>query len=336
MRELRYVQALNEALHQEFARDETVIMVGEDIRENMRGETRGLFTTYGPDRVIDTPISEAAFTGFATGAAMAGLRPIAEFQIPSLVYVAFDQLANQAAKLPYMSGGQTQIPVTYIVMGSGARGNMAGQHSDNPYPFLIHAGIKVVVPSTAYDMKGLATAAIRDNDPVAIFGPAACLGTRSDVPEEPYLIPLGMGDVKRDGTDVTVVAVGHLVHDALKVADLLAARGVSVHIWDPRTLLPLDRAGLLEAVRKTGRVVIFDDSSSTCGYAAELSAVIAESAYASLQAPIKRVSRAHVPIPFSVPLERATLPTADKLIAAIESTLGWSMSGSMGGSDGNA
>ena len=336
MRQLRYVQALNEALHQEFARDPSVIMIGEDIRENMRGETRGLFTTYGPDRVLDSPISEAAFTGFATGAAMAGLRPIAEFQIPSLVYVAFDQLANQAAKLPFMSGGQTRIPVTYIIMGSGARGNVAGQHSDNPYPFLIHAGIKVVIPSTAYDMKGLATAAIRDNDPVAIFGPAACLGSRSDVPEESYVIPLGEGEVKRDGTDVTVVAVGHLVQDALKVADQLSERGVSIHVWDPRTLMPLDRAGLLTAVRKTGRVVIFDDSNTTCGYAAELSAVIAELAFASLTAPIKRVTRAHVPIPFSIPLETATLPTTDKLIAAIEATLAWPLAASRDGVDASA
>jgi acetoin:2,6-dichlorophenolindophenol oxidoreductase subunit beta len=336
VRQLRYVQALNEALHQEFARDESVIMIGEDIRENMRGETKGLFTTYGPERVLDSPISEAAFTGFATGAAMAGLRPIAEFQIPSLVYVAFDQLANQAAKLPYMSGGQTQLPITYIVMGSGARGNVAGQHSDNPYPFLIHAGIKVVIPSTAYDMKGLATAAIRDNDPVAIFGPAACLGTRSDVPEESYVIPLGKGEVKREGTDVTVVAVGHLVHDALKVADQLSERGLSIHVWDPRTLLPLDRPGLLSAVRKTGRVVIFDDSNSTCGYGAELSAVIAELAFDSLKAPIKRVSRAHVPIPFSVPLEIATLPTMDKLIAAIESIAERSSLSSRRAADANA
>ena len=329
-RSLRYLQALNEALHHEFARDPSVLMLGEDIRENLRGETSGLFATYGPQRVIDTPISEAAFTGFATGAAMAGLRPIVEFQIPSLIYVAFDQLANQAAKLRLMSGGQTQIPVTYLVMGSGARGSTAGQHSDNPYAFLLQAGFKVVVPSTPADMKGLVIAAIRDNDPVAVFAPAALLGVRGEVPEGDYVLPLGSGDVKREGSDVTIIAVGHLMSVALEAARAAETAGVSVHVWDPRSLLPLDRDGLISAVKRTGRVVILDDSNRTCGYGGELAATVAELCFQWLQAPIRRLTRADIPIPFSPPLEEAALVTTDRVVRTVLDLASWSESTAKG------
>lgn len=298
------------------AADPSVILLGEDLRQGTRGASHGLYVAF-PDRVLDTPISEAAFTGFATGAALGGLRPVVEFQVPTLVYVAMDQLVNQAAKLRLMSGGQARVPVTYIVMGSGGRGNTAGQHSDSPYAPLVHGGIKTAVPATPYDMKGLTITAIRDDDPVAIFVPAGAMGSRGDVPEEPYAIPLGRGDVKREGDDVTVVAIGHVVKEALAVAIELESEGISVHVWDPRSLLPLDRAGLLEAVRRTGRVVIYDDSNRTCGFAAELAAVIAENAFDDLRAPIRRVTRGDIPIPFSVPLEIATLASPIRLRDAV-------------------
>jgi pyruvate dehydrogenase E1 component beta subunit len=317
VRRLRYLQALNEALHAEFARDPSVLLLGEDVRGNMRGEARGLYEKFGGDRVRDCPISEAGFTGFATGAAMAGLRPVVEYQIPSLVYIAFDQLVNQAAKIRYMTGGQARVPVTYLVMATGAQGNTAGQHSDNPYAGLVQAGMKVILPSSPADMRGLAVAAIQDDDPVAIICPAALLGVRGEVDDDPAPMTLGVGKVKREGDDVTVIAVGHLVRVALAAAEEMASQGISLHIWDPRTLLPLDRDGALAAVRKTGKVIILDDSGPMCGYGSELSAFIAEHAFDALRGPVRRVSRAHVPTPFSAPLELATSATADKLAAAV-------------------
>lgn len=317
MRPLRFLQAMNEAYHQEMARDSNTLIIGEDIRGAIRGETKGLFEAFGPNRVLDTPISEAAFAGFAIGAAMAGMRPIVQFQVPSLIYVAFDQLVNQAAKLPLMLGGQTKLPITYTVMVNGSRGGQAGQHSDSPYPYLLHAGFKLVAPSTPYEAKGMMLAAIREDDPVFFMASASLLAQRGDVPEDMYTVPLGVGDVKRQGTDVTVVAVGNTVPEALAVAERLQAEGISVKVWDPRSLLPLDRDGLCEAVSSTGRVVIYDDTNRTCGFAAEISAIISERIFDELRAPIKRVTRADVPMPFSAPLELAVLPNPEQLAAAI-------------------
>ena len=325
MRQLRFLQAMNEAYHQVMADDESVLIIGEDLRAGIRGETKGLHSAYGDERVLDTPISEAAFTGFATGAALAGLRPIVQFQVPSLIYVAFDQLVNQSAKMRLMLGGQADLPITYTIMVSGSRGGNAGQHSDNPYPYLVHAGFKVVCPSTAYDAKGLMIQAVRENDPVVFIASAMSMPQKGQVPEEPYTVAFGQGDVKRSGTDVTVVAVGHLVPEAIKVAEsVLEKHGISVEVWDPRTLLPFDREGLLRCVRKTGRVVIYDDTNRTCGYAAEVSAILSEVAFSSLRAPIKRITRADVPMPFSPLLEAAVLPTPKQLEDAIVSV--WSYS----------
>ncbi|MER8950119.1 transketolase C-terminal domain-containing protein [Mesorhizobium sp. M0809] len=325
MRELRFLQAMNEAYHQVMADDASVLIIGEDIRGGIRGETKGLLSAYGHDRVLDTPISEAGFTGFATGAALAGLRPIVQFQMPSLIYVAFDQLVNQSAKMRLMLGGQADLPITYTIMVSGSRGGAAGQHSDNPYPYLLHAGFKVVCPSTAYDAKGLMIQAVRENDPVVFIASAMAMPQKGQVPQEPYTIPFGQGDVKRPGTDVTVVAVGHLVPEAIKVAEsVLEKYGISVEVWDPRTLLPFDREGVLKSVRKTGRVVIYDDTNRTCGYAAEVSAVLSELAFSSLRAPIKRITRADVPMPFSPALESAVLPSPKQLEEAIVSVRNYS------------
>ncbi|RAZ73009.1 alpha-ketoacid dehydrogenase subunit beta [Mesorhizobium atlanticum] len=327
MRQLRFLQAMNEAYRQVMAQDESVMILGEDIRGGIRGETKGLHAAYGDDRVLDTPISEAAFTGFATGAALAGLRPIVQFQVPSLIYVAFDQLVNQAAKMRLMLGGQADLPVTYTIMVSGTRGGNAGQHSDNPYPYLVHAGFKVVCPSTAYDAKGLMIQAIREQDPVVFIASAMSLPQKGEVPEDIYTVPLGKGQVRRPGTDVTVVAVGHLVPEALAVADsLFEKRGISVEVWDPRTLLPFDRDGLLESVRKTGRVVIYDDTNRSCGYASEISAILGEHAFSYLVAPIKRITRADIPLPYNPDLEAAVLPSPKQLEQAICSAWSYSKS----------
>ena len=204
-------------------------------------------------------------------------------------------------------------------MATGARNGLAGQHADNPYPFFLHAGIKTICPSNAYDAKGLLISAIRENDPVGYFAPAGCLSQRSEVPEEPYAIPLGKGQIKRDGTDVTVIAVGQMVGEALKVAESMSSEGISVQVWDPRTLLPLDKEGVCSAVAKTGRAVIYDDANRTCGFAAELSSLLVERVFDDLVSPIKRVTRADVPIAFSAPLEHAALPSQVGLINAIRS-----------------
>ena len=260
MARLRYQQALAKALRDEMERDPSVFVIGEDVRESLRGVSKGLVVDFGEDRVLDTPISEQAFTGFATGAALCGRRPVVEYQIPALVYIAFEQIVNQAHKLRLMTGGQARVPVTYLIPGSGARLGLAGQHSDHPYTFLVHANVKTVVPATAYDAYGLFVAAIRDDDPVAVFAPAAVLGVRDEVPDEPYTVELGTGRIHRSGSDVTVVAVGHLVHDALALAAELEAE-ISVEVFDPRSLLPFDWALLDESVAKTGRLVVYDDSN---------------------------------------------------------------------------
>ena len=319
---LTFAEGLNQALTQAMAEDPSVLVLGENIRGQGRGEMRGLQDAYGDGRVIDFPISEAAMTGFGTGAALAGGRPVIHFQISSLVFPSFDQLVDQAAKLPLMLGGQTHVPVTFLVMGCGAAGGRAGQHSDNPYPYLIHAGIKSVMPATPADAKGLTLTAIREDDPVAVFVPVRLMSMKGPSCETDS-IPLAQGIVRREGRDATIVAVGHLVHDALAAAEALAADGIEIEVWDPRSLLPLDRAGLIASVAKTGRAVLFDDSHRSCGFAAELSSVIAENCFAELKAPVKRVTRADVTIPFGQHIEEEVLPDQRRLEQAIRTVMAW-------------
>jgi len=320
---LTFPEALNQALNQAMAEDPSVMLLGENIRGQGRGEMRGLQAAYGDGRVIDFPISEAAMTGFGTGAALAGGRPVIHYQISSLIFPSFDQLVDQAAKLPLMLGGQIHVPATYLIMGCGAAGGRAGQHSDNPYPYLIHAGIKSVIPSTPADAKGLTLAAIREDDPVAVFVPVRLMGTKGPVDETAEAIPLAQGALRREGRDVTVVAVGHLVQDALAIAETLAADGIEVEVWDPRSLLPLDRAGLIQSVAKTSRAVLFDDSNRSCGFAAELSGVIAENCFNALKAPVKRVTRADVTVPFGQHIEDEVLPDRRRLEQAIRAVMAW-------------
>ncbi|ADB52732.1 alpha-ketoacid dehydrogenase subunit beta [Conexibacter woesei] len=321
MARMRYQQALAKALRDEMTRDPGVFVLGEDVRASLRGITRGLTEEFGPQRIIDTPISEQAFTGFAMGAALAGHRPVVEYQIPSLLFTAFEPIVNQAQKFRLMTGGQAKVPVTYIVPGSGARLGLAAQHSDHPYALLAQAGVKTVVPATAADAYGLFVSAIRDDDPVVLFAPAAALGTREEVADDAAPIPLGVGRVHRAGDDVTIVAVGHLVRDALAVAESLAEDGVSAEVFDPRTVYPFDWEGLRASVEKTGRLVVVDDTNRTCGLAAEVVATAAEELAGALVAPPRRVTRADAPIPFAVELEVALLPSREQLAAAVRSVL---------------
>lgn len=315
MARIRYMQAFTQALRDEMAADDRVIVLGEDVRQSLRRVTAGLHEEFGDQRVIDTPLSEQAFTGFATGAAMTGYRPVVEYQIPSLVYVSFDQIVNQAQKLRLMTGGQVTVPVTYVLPGSGARRGLAGQHSDHPYSLLVHAGVKTVVPAFPDDAYSLFRAAIRDDDPVVVIAPAAALGVRQELDEMPAEpVKLGVGRIHRTGTDVTVLAVGHLVHDAIAVADELAGE-VSVEVMDPRSLLPFDWEMLFASVGRTRRLIVMDDSNRTSGIAGDIVATVVENL--RLDAPPVRLTRADVPVPFSPVLEAAVLPSRAQLATAV-------------------
>ncbi|MEU1838023.1 alpha-ketoacid dehydrogenase subunit beta [Micromonospora chersina] len=317
MPRLSYRRALTRALADEMTRDESVFLLGEDIRVAAANVTTGLLKKFGPERVLDTPLSEQAFTSFATGAALAGARPVIEFQIPSLLFLVFEQIVNHAHKFPLMTGGQCAVPVTYLVPGSGSRTGWAGQHSDHPYSLFAHVGVTTVVPATPADAYGLLVSAIRCDDPVVVFAPAGALDLRADVADLAP-VPLGRGVVRRPGTDVTVVAVGHLVHDALAVADDLAGQ-VSVEVFDPRTLYPFDWDGLLDSVSRTGRLVVVDDSNRSCGIAGEIIATVVERV--PLAAPPRRATRPDgAVLPFAPALDRAVQPGRDQLTAAIQLT----------------
>ncbi len=294
-------------------------VLGEDVGAAVAGLTTGLQDTFGRDRVLDLPLSEQAFTSFATGAALSGRRPVVEYQIPSLLFLTLEQIANQAHKFSLMTGGQVSVPVTYLVPGSGSRTGWAGQHSDHPYSIFVHIGLKTVVPATPSDAYGLLVSAIRDDDPVVFFAPANCLTEREDVtgPLEP--VPLGQARIHRSGTDVTVVAVGHLVHYALAVAEQLADE-VSVEVLDPRTLYPFDWPALAASLGRTGRLVVIDDSNRSCGIGAEVLATAAEEM--PLTAPPKRVTRPDgAVLPFALDLDRALQPSRDQLVEAIRATM---------------
>jgi pyruvate/2-oxoglutarate/acetoin dehydrogenase E1 component len=313
---LSYQKALHRALNDELARNPAVCVFGEDVGVGVNNITSGLLAKYGADRVVDMPLSEQAFTSFATGAAIAGRRPVIEFQIPSLLFLVFEQIVNQAHKFSLMTGGQTGVPVTYFLPGSGSRVGWAGQHSDHPYSLFAHVGVKTVVPATPADAYGLFVTAIRDDDPVVLFGPSGALNLREDVDYGALRpVPLGVGRVHRPGTDVTVVAVGHLVQTALAVAERLADQ-VSVEVFDPRTVYPFDWAGLAASLERTGRLVVIDDSNRSCGIGGEILATAAEEM--RLVAPPKRITRPDgAVLPFAVELDRAVQPSEDQLTTAV-------------------
>jgi pyruvate/2-oxoglutarate/acetoin dehydrogenase E1 component len=314
---LSYLRALNRALSDEMERDPAVCVFGEDIGVAVSNVTTGLLKKYGPDRVIDMPISEQAFTSVATGAAMAGARPVIEFQIPALLYLVFEQIANQAHKFSLMTGGQLHVPVTYLLPSSGSRTGWAGQHSDHPYSLFAHVGVKTVVPATPTDAYGLLLSAIRDDDPVILFAPAEAVPRREDIDFATLApVPIGQARVHRPGTDVTVVAVGHLVHDALAVADELAGT-ISVEVFDPRTLYPFDWDALAGSLERTGRLVVIDDSNRSCGIGGEILATAAEQM--RLVVPPRRVTRPDgAVLPFARALDLAVQPSRAQLRAAVE------------------
>src|SRR6516162_431794 len=333
-RNLTYREALNEALAQEMERDPSVIVMGEDNAggEGSPGEmdawggvlgvTKGLYHRF-PGRVLDTPISESAFIGAAIGAATAGLRPVAELMFVDFMGVCFDQIFNQAAKFRYMFGGKAVTPVVIRTMyGAGLRA--AAQHSQALYPVFTHIpGLKVVVPATPYDAKGLLIAAIRDNDPVIFFEHKALYDLTGPVPEESYTLPFGEANVVREGSDVTIVTLGRMVHTSLAAADELAASGVSCEVVDLRTTSPLDEDTILESVENTGRLVVVDEATPRCSIATDISALAASRAFGALRAPIGMVTAPHTPVPFSAALEDQYIPDAQRIVNAVKPVAEW-------------
>jgi acetoin:2,6-dichlorophenolindophenol oxidoreductase subunit beta len=316
MHTVSYLEAVNEALIEEMERDERVFVMGEDVAWNMMGETAGLVEKFGKERVRNTPISEAGFVGAGAGAAMVGMRPVVHMLIAPFIYVAFDQFVSIVAKSTYLYGGQAQLPITFIAPMLYGGGN-AAQHSDRPYPTLMTIpGLKIVAPTNPYDAKGLLKSAIRENDPVISFEDGTLWGTRGEVPDEDYVVPLGKAQVKREGTDLTIVAVAGAVQHALGAAESLAGDGVSAEVLDLRTVVPMDREAVLESVAKTGRLVVADPAHEMGSVASEVSAIVAQEGFWSLRAPIVRVTTPHTHIPFSAPLERPLYPNAERIVAA--------------------
>ena len=321
VRELTLAQAIREALAEEMRRDPTVCVMGEDVAEagTPFKVLSGLVEEFGTNRVLDTPISEAGFTGLAVGAAMTGIRPVVDIMFGDFITLTMDQMVNQAAKVHYMSGGKWRVP---MVMRTtlGATRRSAAQHSQSLHAWFCHVpGLKVVMPSTPYDAKGLLKAAIRDENPVVFFEDKMMYKLKGSVPDEDYTIPLGVADVKRAGDDITLVATSSMVQVAMGAANLLEAAGISAEVVDPRTMWPLDEETIVESVRKTSRAIVLDEGYERYGVTAELASVIAAGAFYDLDAPVKRMGAMHVPIPFSPPLEDATVPTEQTVFEAAKS-----------------
>jgi pyruvate dehydrogenase E1 component beta subunit len=317
-RELTYAQAVNEALAEEMRRDPTVCIFGEDVAEagTPFKVLSGLVAEFGKERVIDTPISEAGFTGVGVGAAMTGLRPVVDIMFGDFITLTMDQMVNQAAKVHYMSGGKWKVP---MVMRTtlGATRRSAAQHSQSLHAWFSHVpGLKVALPSTPYDVKGLLKSAIRDDNPVIIFEDKMMYKLKGPVPAEDYVVPLGVADIKRAGDDISLIATSSMVQVALEAAVLLAQIGISAEVVDPRTTWPLDEKTLIASVKKTSRAIVLDEGYERYGVTAEIAAVVASGAFYDLDAPVKRMGAMHVPIPFSPPLEDVTVPTGQTVFEA--------------------
>ena len=328
---MTYIGAIGAAQQEAMAADDRVIIIGEDVEANVYGTTGGskqraeqgdFVQQFGRNRIRNTPISEEAIVGTAIGAAMTGLRPIVDLSYSSFLYMAMDQFVNQAAKNRYMFGGQNSIPVVFrSSMFYGL--NTGAHHSDRPYPMFMNVpGLKIIAPACASDAKGLMRSAVDSDDPVLIFEAVPLWGLKEEVTDAAYHIPLGVARIRRLGTDVTVVAISGCVPMALKVAEELAAEGISCEVIDPRTLAPLDTRTIVESVLKTGRLVVTEPAHRTCGAAAEIVSVVADKAYGALRAPIKRVCSLNMQVPFSPALEHLIYPTPERLRAAIEAVCG--------------
>ena len=319
MKEIRYIQAINEAIAEEMERDETVFVIGEDVQAGTFMATTGLVQRFGTERVMDTPLSETVIAGAALGSAMAGYRPIADFMFADFMFVAANEIINNIAKWHFIHGGKVNLPLVLLAtIGGGVR--LGPEHSQCPESVFMHTpGLKLVVPSTPYDAKGLLKTAIRDNNPVVYFYHKRLLGLPGEVPEEEYTIPLGVADIKREGKDVTVVATARMVQFSLQVASELDSK-VSVEVVDPRTLEPLDIDTIVESVKKTGRVVIVDEDTKRCSVSAEIGMQIMEKAFDSLDAPIQRVGAANLPIAGGY-MEQYVLPQPKDIVNAIEAVM---------------
>jgi acetoin:2,6-dichlorophenolindophenol oxidoreductase subunit beta len=323
-RELTFAQAVREALAEEMRRDPTVCIIGEDVAEagTPFKVLSGLVEEFGKERVIDTPISEAGFTGVGVGAAMTGMRPVVDIMFGDFLTLTMDQMVNQAAKVHYMSGGKWKVPMV-LRTTLGATRRSAAQHSQSLHAWFSHVpGLKVVLPSTPYDAKGLLKTAIRDDNPVVFFEDKMMYKTKGPVPEGEYAIPFGVADIKREGTDITIVGTSSMVQVALGAAALLEEMGISAEVIDPRTTWPLDEATLVASVKKTSRAMVVDEGYGRYGVTAEIASVIAEGAFFSLEAPVKRMGAMHVPIPFSPPLEDVTVPTEQTVFEAARKLCG--------------
>jgi acetoin:2,6-dichlorophenolindophenol oxidoreductase subunit beta len=317
---LTFLQAIHAAQREEMDADERVFMMGEDLAANIFGTTTGFVERFGRERIRDTPISENGFVGAAAGASMVGMRPIVDLQISSFIYPAMDQIVSIIAKSRYIYGGQARMPL--VVRSSMFYGNSnAAQHSDRPYPMLMNVpGLKIIVPSGPRDAKGLLKAAIRDDDPVFCFEDGTIWGSKEEVPEDPdFVIPLGLAEVKREGSDLSIFAIGGAVSLALASAKELAKEGISAEVVDPRTLCPLDRDSILRSVRKTGRAIVVDPAHQTCSAASEIAATIVEQAFHALRAPVLRVTTPDTHVPFSPVIEKPLYPSKDRIVAAARS-----------------
>jgi len=324
MRELTYTDALREALREEMIRDSNVVLLGEEIGvfNGVYKVTRGLLDEFGPERVRDTPISEAAITGAAVGLALAGMRPVAEIMYMDFLPICMDQLVTQAAKMRFMSGGQLKVPMVLRTQYSLGRQHGAQHSQFTPSWFLQAPGLKVALPATPHDAKGLLKSAIRDENPVLFIESGLLYRTKGPVPEEEYTIPLGTADIKRKGDDVTIVGVSRCVGESLSAAKKLEEKGVSAEVIDIRTLQPLDLGTIIESVKRTARLVTVSDDVKTGGVGAEISAAVTENAFDYLDAPIVRVACPETPIPFSPPLEQMYMPNADRIIQAVDQIIG--------------
>lgn len=323
-RMITFAQAVNEALAEEMRRDPTVFIMGEDVAEagTPFKVLTGLVEEFGPERVIDTPISEAGFTGIGVGAAITGMRPVVDIMFGDFITLTMDQMVNQAAKTHYMSGGKLKVPLV-LRTTLGASRRSAAQHSQSLHAWFSHVpGLKVALPSTPYDAKGLMKTAIRDNNPVAIFEDKMSFTLKGPVPEEEYTIPLGVADIKREGVDITIVGTSSMVQVALTAAEMLAEIGMSAEVVDPRTSLPLDKQTLIESAKKTSRAIVIDEGYESYGVTAEIASAIADGAFYYLDAPVKRLGAMDVPVPFSPVLEDLTIPTADAVVELAKTLCG--------------
>ena len=316
-----FLQAIRDAEFEEMQRDPKVFLMGEDVRCDFFGTSSGMIDAFGLDRVRDTPIAEAGMTGIAAGAAMVGMRPIVDYTMSTFLYPAMDQIFSIVAKSRYLYGGQAKVPVVLrsnMIYGNGN----AAQHSDRPYSIFMHMpGLKIMIPSNAYDMKGLMKTAIRDDNPVLSFEDAQLWSSKSEIPDEEYLIPFGVADFKRRGTDCTIVAMGAMTPLSIAAANDLANSKIEAEVIDLRTISPLDSQSILESVERTGRLVIVDVGFERCSVASEIAAIVADQGFWSLRAPIVRVATANTHIPFSPAMEKGLYPTRERIVAAVKRTL---------------